>query len=274
MDGSKWAKFCRDNNLIVGKVTTTEVDIIFNKVKVKAARKITFGEFQAALRVIAAHRYPSLNPTAQFNKIGAHICQSESGPSTNSSTKLSNDPVVLRLTDTTKYTGTSKERFDADGKGINFQEKKSNSLADLADRKPAYIRGVNVQFKPNPGPLTKTGYTSSVSKLSNDNQKVKRSIGKLSTGSTEALDKTIVPFKRVDQKSSNSNLNSKGSGSSNNVFNRLTDSKAFTGSHNERFDDFGKGKGLKGRDTVKKDSMADMTERSPVNIRGVNLNRF
>jgi hypothetical protein len=201
MDGSKWAKFCRENNLIVGKVTTTEVDIIFNKVKVKAARKITFGEFQAALRVIAAHRYPSLNPTAQFNKIGAHICQSESGPSTNSSTKLSNDPVVLRLTDTTKYTGTSKERFDADGKGINFQEKKSNSLADLADRKPAYIRGVNVQFKPNPGPLTKTGYTSSVSKLSNDNQKVKRSIGKLSTGSTEALDKTIVPFKRVVMRS-------------------------------------------------------------------------
>jgi hypothetical protein len=32
MDGARFAKFCKDCNLIKGKVTTVEVDITFNKV--------------------------------------------------------------------------------------------------------------------------------------------------------------------------------------------------------------------------------------------------
>ena len=51
MDGSKWAKFCRDNKLIQGQVTTTEVDIIFNKVKGKTARKIDCRNINFSCRV-------------------------------------------------------------------------------------------------------------------------------------------------------------------------------------------------------------------------------
>jgi hypothetical protein len=55
--GAKFAKFCRDNNVQHGKVTSTEVDIVFNKVKAKNARKIGFEEFKEALKILAAKRY-------------------------------------------------------------------------------------------------------------------------------------------------------------------------------------------------------------------------
>lgn len=50
MDGSKFAKFCRDANLVDGKcIDSTEVDLMFNRVKSKNERKINFQQFQMAL---------------------------------------------------------------------------------------------------------------------------------------------------------------------------------------------------------------------------------
>ncbi|KAJ3370055.1 hypothetical protein HDU91_006610 [Kappamyces sp. JEL0680] len=46
---------------------------------------------------------------------------------------------------------------------------------------------------------------------------------------------------------SSSSLNSAGS-KKGNVFDRLTDTKLYTGTHKERFDEFGNGRGLAGRD--------------------------
>ena len=37
--------------------------------------------------------------------------------------KAQNSPVVSRMTDTSKYTGTHKQRFDAEGKGKGLEGK-------------------------------------------------------------------------------------------------------------------------------------------------------
>ncbi|KAJ3051675.1 hypothetical protein HDU99_008352, partial [Rhizoclosmatium hyalinum] len=52
MDGPKWAKFARDSNLIDNKkITSTDIDIIFNKVKSKNSRRIDWDEFLCAVKM-------------------------------------------------------------------------------------------------------------------------------------------------------------------------------------------------------------------------------
>jgi p25-alpha len=94
------------------------------------------------LRLIAASRYPSHNPTEQFNKIGAHITQSEARPIAKA-TATSKDPVTARLTDTTKYTGTSKERFDDDGKGVGMRQGPNITMSNITNRSQADVNPSN-----------------------------------------------------------------------------------------------------------------------------------
>ena len=57
MDGSKWAKFCRETGLQDGRrVDSTSVDIIFSKVKPRSERRITFEEFKDAVAMVAEMR--------------------------------------------------------------------------------------------------------------------------------------------------------------------------------------------------------------------------
>lgn len=53
MDGSHFAKLCRECGLVGGKLTTTAVDIAFSKAKNKGERKIAFKQFETALRLLA-----------------------------------------------------------------------------------------------------------------------------------------------------------------------------------------------------------------------------
>uniref|UniRef100_UPI00398E71ED tubulin polymerization-promoting protein family member 3-like isoform X3 n=1 Tax=Pristiophorus japonicus TaxID=55135 RepID=UPI00398E71ED len=58
MTGKNWAKLCKDCKIIDGKaVTSTDVDIVFSKVKAKTARIITFEEFKNALAELAPKRF-------------------------------------------------------------------------------------------------------------------------------------------------------------------------------------------------------------------------
>ncbi len=43
MDGKTFAKFAKDAKILDKKLTTTDVDLTFAKVKAKAERKISFG---------------------------------------------------------------------------------------------------------------------------------------------------------------------------------------------------------------------------------------
>jgi p25-alpha len=91
-------------------ITSTDCDIVFNKVKAKSERTIDFGQFVEALQALA---------TKKFGKEGdayEHLCedmfQSGGGPKlAKGSTLVQNDEILQKLTDTSLYTGTHKVLF-------------------------------------------------------------------------------------------------------------------------------------------------------------------
>uniref|UniRef100_A0A8I6ANX0 Tubulin polymerization-promoting protein family member 3 n=1 Tax=Rattus norvegicus TaxID=10116 RepID=A0A8I6ANX0_RAT len=104
MNGKNWAKLCKDCKVADGKaVTGTDVDIVFSKVKAKSARVINYEEFKGKTKEEA------------FDAICQLIAGKE--PANIGVTKAKTGGAVDRLTDTSKYTGSHKERFDESGKG-------------------------------------------------------------------------------------------------------------------------------------------------------------
>lgn len=53
MDNREFAKLCKDCKLLNKKITTTDVDITFAKVKTKGARKINYNQFIEAQNCLA-----------------------------------------------------------------------------------------------------------------------------------------------------------------------------------------------------------------------------
>lgn len=53
MDGKGFAKMAKDTKLIDKKLTTTDVDMTFAKIKERTARRITFDQFMAGLAIFA-----------------------------------------------------------------------------------------------------------------------------------------------------------------------------------------------------------------------------
>ncbi|TDH16012.1 hypothetical protein EPR50_G00015210 [Perca flavescens] len=116
MNGKNFAKLCKDCNIIDGKnVTTTDVDIVFSKVKAKSARVITFEQFNQALTELAPKRFKGKSKEESLQQLYSLIVGKE--PTNVGVTKVAKAAAVDRLTDTTKYTGAHKERFDESGKG-------------------------------------------------------------------------------------------------------------------------------------------------------------
>ncbi|XP_035250768.1 tubulin polymerization-promoting protein family member 3-like [Anguilla anguilla] len=116
MNGKNWAKLCKDCKVIDGKnVTGTDVDIVFTKVKAKSARVISYEEFQKALEELAPKRFKGQSKEEALQSIHKLIEGKE--PTNVGITKVAKTGAVDRLTDTSKYTGSHKERFDDSGKG-------------------------------------------------------------------------------------------------------------------------------------------------------------
>ncbi|KAK2854363.1 hypothetical protein Q5P01_007024 [Channa striata] len=116
LNGKNWAKLCKDCKIIDGKnVTGTDVDIVFSKVKQKTSRVITYEEFQKALEELASKRFKGQSKDEALQSI--HMLVEGKGPTNAGVTKVSKTATVDRLTDTSRYTGTHKERFDESGKG-------------------------------------------------------------------------------------------------------------------------------------------------------------
>ncbi|XP_062500770.1 tubulin polymerization-promoting protein family member 2-like, partial [Corticium candelabrum] len=118
MDNAKFAKFARDTKILDKKLTSTDVDIIFNKVKGKSERKITFDQFREALKLLAEKKYPGDADGAK--KLEDFVLQGK-GPTGNKTTSGVKTGGVDRLTDTSKYTGSHKQRFDESGKGKGLE---------------------------------------------------------------------------------------------------------------------------------------------------------
>ncbi|XP_067906027.1 tubulin polymerization-promoting protein family member 3-like isoform X2 [Heterodontus francisci] len=116
MTGKNWSKVCKDCKVIDGKtVTSTDVDILFSKVKSKSARVINFEEFKMALAELAPKRFKGKSQEEALESIYALIAGKD--PSNVGVTVAYKGGAVDRLTDTSKYTGSHKERFDESGKG-------------------------------------------------------------------------------------------------------------------------------------------------------------
>ena len=75
MEGKTFAKLCKDLKLLDKKFTSTDVDLIFAKIKEKAARKITFQEFCSGLQLIAEKKGVSLEQIKGVvaNSDGVHL---------------------------------------------------------------------------------------------------------------------------------------------------------------------------------------------------------
>lgn len=101
----KWFKQAK---VIDGKsITTTDTAITFNKLKTK---KITFVEFEKYLDEIAKSKKLDVKDIkTKLRECGA--------PGTSGTTSVVKSSAVDRLTDTKKFTGSHKLRFDSTGRG-------------------------------------------------------------------------------------------------------------------------------------------------------------
>ncbi|KAI8822048.1 p25-alpha-domain-containing protein [Fimicolochytrium jonesii] len=254
MDGAKFAKFARDNKLIDNKkVTSTDVDIVFNKVKPKGARKIDWNGFIEGLTLVAEKKTGKQGRDALDAVIGL-ILKKGGGPIA-TGTAPKSDAIVDRLTDTSKYTGTHKLRFDdaGHGRGAAGRDRPTATadLSQITNREETSVRGLPVSIDPQ-----ERGASA------------KRSHSNLVTASSERLDREASKPKNT-KVGSNTNLAGKpktagggnaaaassyGASSSKggSVFDRLTDSSGYTGAHKQRFNADGTGKGLAGRDSPAK----------------------
>ncbi|XP_054674151.1 tubulin polymerization-promoting protein isoform X2 [Grus americana] len=116
MHGKNWSKLCKDCHVIDGKnVTITDVDIVFSKIKGKSSRTITFDQFKEALQELSKKRFKDKSDEEAVQEIYKLI--EGKAPIISGVTKAISSPTVSRLTDTSKFTGSHKERFDPSGKG-------------------------------------------------------------------------------------------------------------------------------------------------------------
>ncbi|XP_038626376.1 tubulin polymerization-promoting protein isoform X2 [Tachyglossus aculeatus] len=116
MHGKNWSKLCKDCHVIDGKnVTTTDVDIVFSKIKGKSCRTITFDQFKEALEELSKKRFKEKAAEEAVREM--HRLIEGKAPIISGVTKAVSSPTVSRLTDTSRFTGSHKERFDPTGKG-------------------------------------------------------------------------------------------------------------------------------------------------------------
>ncbi|KAM5191658.1 tubulin polymerization-promoting protein family member 2-like [Mantella aurantiaca] len=115
MTGKNFSKLCKECKIMEKGCTTTDVDIVFSKVKNKTSTVINYEEFKKALEFLSVKRFKGLSPGEAVEAIYKLVEGKE--PASPGTTKPVATGGVQHLTDTSKYTGSHKERFDESGKG-------------------------------------------------------------------------------------------------------------------------------------------------------------
>lgn len=114
-NSDKWMK---QAGVIDGKnVTTTDTAICFNKFKSKT---LNFEQFKAFIEALAKEK--NLNLPELINKLIKCALPSVAG-----TTKAVKNAIMQRMTDTSKYTGAHKERFDEAGQGRGLEGRSDNT---------------------------------------------------------------------------------------------------------------------------------------------------
>ena len=173
-----------------------------------------------------------------------------------------------KLTDPKQYTGSHKERFDDDGKGKGKAGRIDNNgpknLANMVDSKsiPEHHEETKISHKVSKkkdGPsifdkLTDPKlYTGSHKERFDEEGKGKGKAGRVDNNGPKDLS-SMVNSKKMEIKTEEEEIKSVPKEKKNkdgpSIFDKLTDTKLYTGSHKQRFDEEGKGKGKLGRDTT------------------------
>ncbi|XP_033107757.1 tubulin polymerization-promoting protein family member 2-like [Anneissia japonica] len=127
-----FAKMIKEKGLMDKKLNSTEIDMIFTKAKAGPGNKVlTFAQFENALSMVAKSKYGN---EAEVEKVKSKILEG-SGPSTAGTTGVSKTGGVTKLTDSSHYTGSHKERFGKDGKGKGIEGRKDVHADD------GYVQG-------------------------------------------------------------------------------------------------------------------------------------
>ena len=132
MDNSHFTKMCKECKIIDAKYTGTDIDLLFNKIKSKGARKITFSQFRdLAIPDIAARK--KVSPESIVAQIQS------SSPGAGSATV----PDAVKFhDDKSQYTGVYKA-----GGPTNIDRDPSN-LSGIVDRRVAAdVRGTTSSQK-------------------------------------------------------------------------------------------------------------------------------
>lgn len=116
LDNKKFSKICKDSKIINKACTSTDIDIVFSKVKTKGQRVIDFDQFCTALKELSKKRFPK-NDNA-FDKTIELL--NGVTPGNVGTTKTSKTGGVAKMTDASGYTGAHKARFNADGSGAGL----------------------------------------------------------------------------------------------------------------------------------------------------------
>ena len=128
MDGKTFAKVAKDTKILVKLLTATDIDLIFAKVKDKAARKITLPQFTKGIQECATKK------KITFEKLQDAILAVGGPVFTGTKTEA-----VKYHDDKSLYTGVY-----ANGGPTNVDAGKGNisDISQLCDRTSADVRGV------------------------------------------------------------------------------------------------------------------------------------
>ena len=127
MDGKTFAKFSKDTKILDKKLTATDIDLIFAKVKDKAARKINYDQFSKAVGLCADKK--GLSAADLESKILAH------GGPTFTGTKAE---AVRHHDDKSLYTGVYANGGPSTVGGTGGV----HDISETCDRSAADVRGV------------------------------------------------------------------------------------------------------------------------------------
>jgi len=136
-DFNKW---CKDAGVYGKSLTSQHVDISFSKVKPKTSKNITFNELDALITEMAKmykvdHK---LDDAKAKDELKEKLTKAES--KAHGATKAVKAGGVDRLTDVSGYTGSHKERFDAEtgqGKGAAGRTDKADNTGYVGNYKGA-----------------------------------------------------------------------------------------------------------------------------------------
>uniref|UniRef100_A0A673JWJ8 Tubulin polymerization promoting protein n=1 Tax=Sinocyclocheilus rhinocerous TaxID=307959 RepID=A0A673JWJ8_9TELE len=105
MNGKNWSKLCKDCGIIDGKVIICTT-----------CKHLGLDQFKEALEELARKRFRDKSSEDAAQEVYRMI-EGKSPVIAGVTVKTVASPTVSRLTDTTKFTGSHKERFDETGRG-------------------------------------------------------------------------------------------------------------------------------------------------------------